>query len=1134
MKKALLLLFSCLWMAALPSAFAQQRTLTGKVSDSDSNALPGASVRVKNTNTGVATDQMGAFSIAVPAEATTIVVSYTGFETREIEIGTSSFFDVQLRDGVLLRETVVTALGVTRSEKSLGYAVAQVDGSELTRTRDANIVNMLSGRAAGVQVVGSNGNLGSSSRITIRGIKSINGNNQPLFVVDGVPMDNSNFTNNDQIRGGSGGGTSPYDYGNAIQDLNPDDIEDISVLKGQAASALYGSRGVNGVIMVTTKKGAKSAKGIGVTVSSSLTFDRVAVFPEFQNRYGGGVELLPRGYSDNSGFYKVPIETLNDDGSVAESFASFDLVPIYAVDESNGTRFQTSTDEHFQNLENNWGYHFPNGYGTNEQNLHYRNWNSWDAWDIEHFGKNARWEVGDDPRDFFETGITSSHSVAFDGGGERSAFRLAYNRMDQAGIVPEARMNRNTLSFNGSLDLSSKLQVFTGVNYVKSATRGRNGSVYTNDGGTNSAQNFNQWWQTQLRFDDLKQYQNPDGSMRTWNRLGADNPRPLYWDNPYWTRAKNYQNDGRDRVFGNAGLTFKINSWLSLTGRVLNDFYTEQREERIADGSLLQPFYSTSLIRVRETNTDLIIRANRELGTNLMLDAFVGGNKLWRGTDRDDAQTVGGLNVPGIYRIQNSRERPKTTGFASRKQIESFFAGATLGWKNAVYLDLTGRQDWSSTLPDGSNGYFYPSVSASYVFSEMLDLPKMSFGKLRLGWASVGGDTDPYNIYTTYSYVNNFGSSPQYTVPDRLNNPSLKPERTNSLEAGLDLRFFRDRIGLDLTVYTGKTVDQIIPLSTSAASGYTQQFINAGEIQNKGIEIELSARPVVRGRFAWDVAFNFGRNRNKVVAILPDDPSIKSLPLADAIFGGASVHAMIGEPYGTILGTNYLFDKSGNRLIDPATGNYLVSGVMPIGNITPDFTGGLTNSFSWKGISLRVFVDFRRGGDIFSTTNMWGRYSGLFAETAVGDLRENGAVIPGNTAVTDGSGAPIQDGGADTETLLDDTYQSTGAANTQATDYFSWRFFNGGYVLNAVDVYDGSFVKLREMSVGYTLPKKWLSRCRIQELNISLVGRNLAILFKNVPHLDPDMAISTNNIQGLEGGATPTTRSVGINLGFRF
>lgn len=1136
MKKTLSLLFCCCLLTCLFG----QRNISGKITDDKGEPLGGATVRAKGGSAGTVSDGLGNFTLQVPTATEAVRVSFTGFGDREIALNDATYYEISLAEGITLGETVVTALGVTRSEKSLGYSVAKVDGEELSKVRDQNFVNQLAGRAAGVTVLGSSGgNLGGSSRILIRGMRSLTGNNQPLFVVDGIPMDNSNFTSNPKqpIAGGNGEVyETERDYGNTIQDLNPDDIAEISILKGQAAAALYGSRGANGVVMVTTKKGGKGKKGIGVSVNSSLTFDKVAVFPKFQNRYGGGVDLLPRGYADNSGYYKTTLVHYKADGSVDETFQSFDLVPIYAVDESSGVRFATSTDEHFQHIagftyDNGQAqYAFPDGFGSNADHLNYRNWNSWDAWDTDNYGKSIVWEAGDDPIDFFETGSTSSQNIAFDGGGEHSAFRVSYTRFDQKGILPNAKLQRNTLSFNGSVDLTPRLQAFVGATYVKAKTLGRSGSTYDFRGGFNPGQNFSQWWHTELRFADLKSYENPDGTMRTWNRQSADNPRPQYWDNPYWSRYKNYENDGRDRVFGNAGLSWKLHSWLTLTGRALTDFYTEQREERVAVGSLLAGQYTQDLYRVAETNTDLILRAEHNLGASLSASAFIGGNKLWAKTERNWGATIGGLNVPGIYRLQNSRERPIIQNTTANKEIESLFGGATFGWRNALYLDLTGRQDWSSTLPDGANGYFYPSASVSYIFSEHVDIPKMSFGKMRFGWARTGNDTDPYNLYTTYVPNPNFGSNANFTVNNTLNKLDLLPEQTTSIEAGADLRFFQDRLGLDITVFTGKTTDQIIPLATSAASGFEKQFINAGEVRNKGIELSLHAVPLRLRDFSWETVFNFGKNQNEIVSLLPEDPSITSLPLFQ--FNTYAEIASVGESYGTIIGTNYLFDQNGNRLVSPNNGAYLVStAFMPLGHVLPDFTGGFSNTFSWKSLTLNVFIDFRKGGDIYSFTNAAGRYSGLFAETAVGDYRENGAVNPGAVALLDANGQPILESGGDTPTPLDDIYKSTGETNTQSTPY-SDKVYAGQ--IAAQDVYDGSFIKLREMSLGYALPKAWLSRLGVADARVSVVGRNLAFLFKNLPNLDPDLIVSASNIQGNEGGAVPSTRSIGFNLNFKF
>jgi TonB-linked SusC/RagA family outer membrane protein len=1136
-------LLTTFWLvfAVVGISFAQ-RVVTGTVTGDDGEPLIGASVRAKNTNAGAITDVTGRFSINVPSDANTLVFNYTGFTTQEVLLGVSNVVDVVMQSGLQLEETVVTALNINRSEKSLGYAVEKINGEELNNVRDPNIVNQLAGRAAGVQVVGSSGNLGGSSRVLIRGVRSLTGENQPLFVVDGVPMDNSNFSSNtagtgvNQARGGGG-----YDYGNAIQDLNPDDIENITVLKGQAAAALYGSRGMNGVVMITTKKGAKSSRrGIGVTVNSGFTTETILVLPDYQNKYGGGVDLRPLGRNDGGGYYKTPYVQFNNAGDTVGVFNSFDLVPNYAVDESWGPAFNTNTNDHFQYLDGlTFGngqdiYSFYSGLGNSEPNLHYRSWNSFDSWDTEHFGKSELWGPStSNPRDFYERGSTWSNSVALDGGNERASFRLAYNRLDQNGIYPNSTLKRNTVSFNGDANLNDNIQAFLGVNFVGNKAVGRPSTGY--DGaGLNTAQMFSQWWHRNLVIDDLKSYKNPDGSQRTWNRISAGNPSPQYWDNPYWTRYENFQNDSRDRVFGNVGITWKLNSWLSVTGRLLKDFYTEQREERIAVGSITVSRYAEDVYRVDETNTDLILRGDKYLmNDRLNLAAFVGGNKRWNTLNRSFSATRGGLNVPGLYRIQNSLDRPEVFNRLEERQIESVFGGVTLGWKSWLYLDLTGRNDWSSTLPPDKNSYFYPSASLSLVFSEWLKNSFLNFGKLRFGWAKVGNDAPPYILGTTYTPVDNFGSNPVYTVPNTLNNADLVPEETESFEVGADLRFFQSRFGVDFTYYNARTFNQIIPLGTTPTTGYTRQFINAGEIKNTGFEVSLNIVPIRSRNFTWDLTFNVGKNENEVVELNADDPTLTNIPIVNAPFA-VSLNAYEGQSYGTILGYDYLYDANGNKLVGP-DGFYLTTPtVVPLGSVLPEMTGGVMTSFNFKGFSVGAFVDFRKGGKIFSLTNTWGKYSGLLEETAEGDIRENGLIVPGQFASLDDDGNPIVADEGDPNVIGDEIYQSEGTANNVSIDAQSHFFAHGGYIIGAADVYDGSFVKLREVSVGYTLPRKWLANSGVVDVKLSVVGRNLAILHKNIPHIDPDTAISAGNIQGLEGGALPTTRSIGVNLSLRF
>lgn len=1100
MRKLASLCMALLCMASLSLA---QRTITGTITDQKGRALAGASILVQGTEVGALSDREGGYILAAPQGMGTLLVSLTGYESQVVLLGTSDVVDVKLIKGIALETDVATALDIRRDERELGYSVGVIGGSDLSGVRDPNFLNLLAGRAAGLAVVGSSGNLGGSTRLTLRGIRSLSGNNQPLFVVDGIPMDNANFTSADQARGAGG-----YDYGNAIQDLNPDDIASVNVLKGQAAVALYGMRGANGAIVVETKKGGRR-KGVGLSFQTGMSVETIAFSPAYQNAYGGGADLRPVGFADSSGYYRIPFVQFNSAGDTVAVWQSFDLAPFYGLDESFGTAFATSSQEHFDHLSGlDFGngqprYDFFNGFNIDEDYLMFRDWNSWDEWDAANYGQARRWEGSSgNPLDFYQTGATYHNSLAFEGGTERSAFRLSFNRLDQKGILPNSKLARNTVSFNGSMDLSPRVQAFLGVHYVGNQAQGRPGTGYDRSTGRNVAQMFNQWWHRHLRIADLASYQNPDGTQRSWNRVGPFDPAPQYWDNPYWTVNNNYQNDARNRLFGNAGFTFKPLSWLSLTGRLLSDSYTERREERIAVGSVSQSFYSEDVYGVQETNADLILRIDKSFGKHLTVAAFAGGNKRWSSVNRTYGATQGGLVVPGLYRLQNSADRPFIANSLDRQEINSLFGGLNLAFRNILYLDLSGRNDWSSALPAAQNGYLYPAASLGFVFSEYIDSDFFSFGKIRAGWASVGNEADPYSLSQSYLPGESFGSLTGYSVSDILRNSSLMPETTTTMEAGLDLHFFKNRLGIDVTYYKSSTINQLIPVGLSPTTGYLSRFINAGEVANEGVEAIVDIALIRTGFFNWDMSLNGAMNRNTIVELNADDPSLTALTLASAPFS-VTLCACEGQPYGTIMGYDFLYDPDGNRLVGP-DGFYLrTPEPVPLGSILPKFTGGISNTFQFGGLTVSALADFRIGGDIFSLTNVWGRSSGLLQETAADNVRETGIIAPG----------------AGNEVVI------------SAEDHFR---LNGGYIIGAADVYDGSFVKLREARIGYTFPRKMTGRLGIQELSVAAVGRNLAMLYKNIPHIDPDGAVSAGNIQGLEGGQGFSARSVGVVLSFQF
>ncbi len=1037
-------------MYGLPDAMAQGSTVSGKVTSSDGGEpLPGVNVIVKGTTQGTVTDIEGNYSVSAD-QTDTLTFSFIGFVSEEVPVNNRSTVNVQMGTDIQqLSEVVVTALGIEREERALGYSVQEIEGESITKAREVNVVNSLSGRIAGVQVSGASGNMGGSSRILIRGVNSVAGNNQPLFVVDGVPLDNSNFTTTNQARGAGG-----YDYGNMAQDINPDDIASISVLKGPSAAALYGTRAANGVILITTKSG-KGQKGIGVDVNSSVTMDNVYILPNYQNEYGGG----------NGPFTQFEGED----------------VAYFAFDESWGPRLDGRP---------------------------VRQWYSFYEGDPD-FGRATPWVAHpNNVEDFFETGVTLNNNVALSGGNDNANFRLSYTNINQSFVLPNSDLDRNTISFSGSSKLTDRFTASISANYVVNSALGRPGTGYD---GNNVMQQLNQWSHRQIDMDKLRTYKTAEGIHRTWNITAPDDLTPKYSDNPYWTRYENYQNDNRERVFGNVTLSYEFTDWLSLTGRLMTDYYTDRREERIAVGSQAISEYEEGVREVKETNADLILNFDRRLSEDFSLNAFVGGNLRYNTYHRNVGTTQGGLNVPNFYSLANSASPILVDDYFDERQINSVFGSASLGFRDMLYADFTLRNDWSSTLPVANNSYLYPSVSGSFVFSELSPLVNssiLSFGKLRGGWAQVGNDTDPYRLGITYAAKESFGSNPRFTVPNALNNPNLRPEQTSSWEIGTDLRFFNDRVGLDVTYYSSVSTDQIFTVDVTAATGYGSQIINAGKVTNKGVELQLRATPVsLNSGFQWDVIVNWARNRNEIVELAP---GIETYTLTNAPFS-VSVVAREGEPYGAIMGFDFVYDNNGNKVINPSGTYARTTEQVPLGNAMPDWTGGITNAFSFKGVTASVLIDGRKGVDIFSISNMFGKYSGMFEETVAGDIRELGVIAEGVVNV----GTP-----------------ENPQYEPNTTRLSAINFFQGLYGRDAAHVYDGSFIKLREVTLGYTLPNSLIGNSPFRKVTLSLVGRNLALLYKKIPHLDPENTLSSGNIQGIEGAQLPSIRSWGFNLSF--
>ena len=1082
MKKIGIILTLSICMSAFP-LLGQNIHIRGIVTDaSDNAALPGAFIAVKGTQTVTSTLNDGTYSLTAPSNGT-LVFSFIGMTTHEVPIQGREVINVALTSANLLEEVVVTGLGVSREKKALGYAVQQVGSEEFTRARTGNVVSSLSGRVAGVQITAASGQMGGGAKINVRGNTSLYGNNQPLFVVDGIPLSNADYS--------TGGGTrAGYNQGNLASDISPDDIESMSILKGASATAIYGSRGANGVVLITSKKAAMGVgqKSFGVSVNSSVTVEQVGIIPQYQKLYGGG-----------SG----PLTEITVDGKKY-------LYPDLDTDESWGQRY--------------------------DPNIYALSWNSFDAWDTANYLVAKPWVYpAHDYTTYFKTGVGYNNNIQLSGAGDGYSYRLSYSNLDQTGIFTNSKLKRNNVSFSTSARINKVLESFFTANYVSTRAKGRPEVGY---GDNNTAKTMFQWTQTQLDYKELQAYKNPDGTQRSWNRRAYNNATPLYADNPYWSVYENYESDNRDRFFGSGGIYLTIADGLKLTGRAGVDAWMYKIEQRSAVNSTHQSAYDLkSRINV-EVSGDLFLNYNKRFVDNrLGVGAMAGAGSNNRNYTYTGGYTVNGLIVPGVYNLKNSVNTAISYDTKERKRINSVYGSVTFDWDMLVYVDVTARNDWSSTLPKESNSYFYPSVNLSFILSQLKgvkDLGWLNFAKLRAGYAAVGNDTDPYRLQNYFEFQSPFGSDPMFTISTTLQNPHLRPEKTKSWEVGLEAQLFSSRLGIDLAYYEKTTIDQIIPASISGATGYLYRYINTGELSNKGVEVTLNASPVrVRNGLQWDMQFNLATLKNKVVSIAP---GIKNLDLGN---NGFSVYtsAVPGQAYPVIFGKNFVYGPNGEKLIG-ANGLYLkTSDNVPLGKVTPDFTAGFSNSFTWRGVDLTILLDMQMGGHIYYLSHKYGMQSGLLKESAretnvpekTGNTREEGWLFPGvlgKTRLTgDGSyeGVYIDAVGKETSTPVPNAKVVTGYQ-------YATHFTNGP---DAMNMFTSDYVKLREVRLGYTFPKSLTGPSK--GVRLSAFGRNLATFMTDQNHFDPEyLQMAGSNAQGLEGGYIPTTRTYGFSIELNF
>ncbi|TDB65964.1 SusC/RagA family TonB-linked outer membrane protein [Arundinibacter roseus] len=1056
-KTVLLLLLGCLCSTF---SMAQVRQLSGKITAAeDGLGLPGASLIYKGTNIGSNADSDGNFKITVPDDGI-LVVSFVGFLSQEVPIGNQTSFDIKLSaDTRQLAEVVVTAFGIEREKKALGYSVQEIKGSALTESRSTNVVNGLSGKVAGVRIQ-SNGGPGSGSTIQIRGSSSISGNNQPLIVIDGVPMDQS----------------ASKQLGGGISEVNPDDIKEMSVLKGPNAAALYGSRAANGVILITTKNG-QGTKGLGIDFNSNVTFERPWIKPDFQNTYGGG-NGYRTWYSDGwSGSITNPTE-IQQYRQVYD--ARYPLAGSAGTDESWGAPMDGRLVRHW--------------------------WSGEEVAPLTPQPNN--WE------EYWATGQTISNSVALSGGNDKGFFRMSLGRVDQKGIMYYNDFNRTNFRLNSGYNLAKNLSVTVSGEYIKSGAENRSFTA---------GQQFI-WAHRHTSWEQIRNYEDYEAThiQRAVAGKPADTDPPnwqhTFFTNPFFTSRELPFGNEKDRLLGNIALNYKILPSLSLMVRSGTDVWSDTRINvtnfaRVRNGNYTPGSFNEEVLRSQETNHDFILTFNKNITPDFTTNVQFGGINRTNYYKRNYFN-VGEMVVDGIFNAGNSVPSRNTIQSSIRKsEVQSLFAAANFGWRNMLFLDLTARNDWSSTLPTSAQSYFYPSASVSAVVTDLLNVQSdiLTFAKVRASLAQVGNDADPYQLAQTFLSSGSWnGSLPKFTESVSIANSGLKPEITTGLELGADLRFFRGKVGLDATYYEQTTNNQILGVEISKATGYDRRILNAGEITNKGIELTLSGTPIkLDNGFTWDVSLNYARNRNKVVALAE---GLTTYVLASQ--RGMTSEARVGQPYGTLYGVAFQRAPDGQIIYGDNGLPLREANQQIIGNIQPDWTGGMLNTFHLKGFTLTALVDVRMGGDIYDEGTGTGRWTGQYAETALG--REEGVIGKGVRALTAADGSV--------------SYVPNDIIVTANQMYA----FNNPRNYHEAAIFDASYVKLREVSLGYNIPASVLKRLHIQSAKLSLVGRNVWMLFKNTPHVDPEFDAKGGNAQGFGYGELPSSRSLGMNLSLSF
>ena len=1049
-----------------------QETITGIVTDTDGNSIPYVNIVLSGTLTGSTTNENGMYSIDVPSLSGAIEFTVLGYQSKLVPINNRNTINVTLEDSSeILDEVVLTALGFKRETKELGYVVQSLDAKGVTEVKSVNFLDNLSGKLAGVTINQGATGVGSSSKITIRGEASFS-NNNPLFIVDGVPINNNsvfNFTNE------AASGFQEIDFGNGAMEVNPDDIEEVSVLKGPSAAALYGTRASNGVIIIETKSG-KNTKGLGVSYNTSFFVDSAFQLPDFQNEYGQGnsgefafVDGLGGGTNDLITYSWGP---RLDVGNLIPQYDSPVTLADGSVVRGGDTALYSSIPI------------TPTEFKSNPDNL----------------------------KNFYETGTTLINNIAISSGFDKGNYRLSFTDLRSESIIPGVNLDRQTLNTRLNFQPIDKLRINSSISYINSNSDNRPSNGY---GSENVNYSLVAWGPRSLNINNLKNYWQPglEGVQQySFNYT--------YFDNPYFILYENRNSFNRDRVFGNISASYDITDHITVSFRTGMDYSSELRQLRRAYSSnrFKNGGYAEHDVFFREVNTDFLLNYANQFN-DISVDISLGGNRLDQKAFTSQSQTTS-LAQPGIFRLSNAASPVEVFEFESNKRINSFYGLAKFGYKDFLFFDITGRNDWSSALATpfsvDNTSFFYPSVSSSFILSEVVDLPKtISFAKLRASWAQVGNDTNPYQTTGAFVAQTPYNGQPTFSNSNIIANPNLQPERTSSFEVGADIRLFGDQFRFDVSYYNALTKDQIISLPIGISSGYTQQVVNGGEVRSKGLEIILGISPVLSENLKWNSTLNFSTNRSTVESLPQEDGrlTLAYSRIYDSQNQTVFFQVEEGGRVGDMYGTGYLKNNNGEFILTEE-GRYIPNNdLQKLGNYNPDFMLGFNNQFNYKNWNLGFLFDWRQGGIIVSRTKALGNVGGQLAETA---FRPESGIVPAGVVNTGTEENPVY---------------TTNTVAVSAESYYR-QYYDRNHEEN--NTYDASFLKLRQLSIGYTFDNLSLFN-QDATLNVSLIGKNLFAITEN-PHFDPEqLAVQGQGfISGVEDMSYATTRSIGFKAGFNF